>query len=705
MRKKLFKTVSILQVVALVMSLMAFSAPIKVQAAGLGVDTSASYQSGVYYQNACAAYNSTQDLRIRMVQIALSQKGYRGGKSSGEWAGSGAGGRITEYGRFMGKDGLDWCASFVSWCAAAAGIPKSVIPRSASAGYWRSPGTGTYTPIWSNGYTTYNPYKPQVGDFCLYMPYCTTCGKHYNATSPTAHVVIVAAVKEQQNANGSWTFTTIERGNNNTVESHEITTKSTRGKGGTCSCGKQTPEGTYSYVVQGFWRPNWSAVGSSSGDVSVAPIAPNVTLTAPTQSEYVNKGFVTETNACVVTQITKPAGSSVTQCGLVLMDAKGNVLKTYTEDVSKIVGKNTTLFHSWYDINTEVGFMLEQRTTYTYKFFTVVDGTRFEGETRSFVTKGDRYYTLYFDANGGNCATGSKSVKAGGTCGELPVPVRDGYEFQGWYTQKSGGSRMDANTVFSANADMTVYAAWKKVEVKTCTFAFDPHGGSGKMNNVVYEYGKVLTVQNCAFTNSGKEFYTWVLYRSADDTYYTKKNGWHKFNVVQEKSYGLKAFNPGDTFVVDEKMMEGLAGESVIYFVAVWQDVKTEEKSEIKLYIDNPKMYVDGKSVNIDSQGTAPRIINGRTMIPIRALIEAMGGSVNWNGNIQQITLQKDGKTLYLRIGENYAFDNKETYALDSAPVIINGRTLLPVRAVVEYFGGTVGWDGSSKCVTIQYEK
>ena len=116
-------------------------------------------------------------------------------------------------------------------------------------------------------------------------------------------------------------------------------------------------------------------------------------------------------------------------------------------------------------------------------------------------------------------------------------------------------------------------------------------------------------------------------------------------------------------------------------------------------------MRVNRTTMDIDNQGTAPCIINGRTMIPIRALIEAMGGTVSWNGTLQQVTLTLDGKTLYLRIGESYAFDRNNTYALDSAPVLSNGRTLLPVRAVVEYFGGSVSWNGSARCVTIQYTK
>lgn len=261
MKSKILKTVCLLQAFVLVIGLCIFNVPMNADAASLGITPSASYQSGVYYQRACTAYESYTDPRTRFVQVALSQSGYKGATYSGAWAGNGTGGSYTEYGRFMGTDGQDWCAAFVSWCAAAAGIPTNVIPRSSGAGYWRSPGTGTYTPIWTNNFTTYVDYKPQVGDLCLYMPYCTTCGGHYNAASPTSHVVIVASVSETKNADGSYSFTTIERRGGNVVGSGNVTTKMKRGTSATCSCGKESTGNAH--VVQGFWRPDWSLMGET----------------------------------------------------------------------------------------------------------------------------------------------------------------------------------------------------------------------------------------------------------------------------------------------------------------------------------------------------------------------------------------------------------------------------------------------------------
>lgn len=66
--------------------------------------------------------------------------------------------------------------------------------------------------------------------------------------------------------------------------------------------------------------------------------------------------------------------------------------------------------------------------------------------------------------------------------------------------------------------------------------------------------------------------------------------------------------------------------------------------------------------------------------------------------------LKKDGLTLYLRINTPYCWDDSgSNIPLDSPPIIVNDRTLLPIRAVAEYFGASVEWDGASRTATIRY--
>lgn len=121
--------------------------------------------------------------------------------------------------------------------------------------------------------------------------------------------------------------------------------------------------------------------------------------------------------------------------------------------------------------------------------------------------------------------------------------------------------------------------------------------------------------------------------------------------------------------------------------------------------IDNPHMTVNGVEKNIDENGTTPVIINGRTLLPVRAVVEEMGGSVDWNNTTKQVTLSNNNDMIVLTINSLSAFLNNEQQTLDTAPTIINGRTLLPIRFIAENFGYIVNWNANTKQVEITANK
>ena len=95
------------------------------------------------------------------------------------------------------------------------------------------------------------------------------------------------------------------------------------------------------------------------------------------------------------------------------------------------------------------------------------------------------------------------------------------------------------------------------------------------------------------------------------------------------------------------------------------------------------------------------RIIGSRTMVPIRQLLEALGATIEWNGELREVTTVRGEDTLKFRIGQTELYKNGELiYNFDTVPVIIeeNGesRTLIPLRAISEAFGYTVDWDGAT---------
>lgn len=122
----------------------------------------------------------------------------------------------------------------------------------------------------------------------------------------------------------------------------------------------------------------------------------------------------------------------------------------------------------------------------------------------------------------------------------------------------------------------------------------------------------------------------------------------------------------------------------------------------LSLQIDNPIMLVNGKQAEIDEgEETKPIISNGNTLVPIRAIIETFGGNVNWNEKTQTVTLNMTDDTIKLIIGSDTGYLNNLTYTLDTAPTIINGRTMLPIRFIAEGFNLGVAWDGKTQTVSI----
>ena len=96
-----------------------------------------------------------------------------------------------------------------------------------------------------------------------------------------------------------------------------------------------------------------------------------------------------------------------------------------------------------------------------------------------------------------------------------------------------------------------------------------------------------------------------------------------------------------------------------------------------------------------------PQIINGRTMVPMRKIFEVLGATVDWDGNTQKITAKKQDTTVTMQINSDALSINGNTIALDVPPQLVDGRTLVPVRAIAESFNIHVSWDEVYKNVVL----
>ena len=110
---------------------------------------------------------------------------------------------------------------------------------------------------------------------------------------------------------------------------------------------------------------------------------------------------------------------------------------------------------------------------------------------------------------------------------------------------------------------------------------------------------------------------------------------------------------------------------------------------------------IDGQIVVFEGQG--PIIIDGRTLVPVRGVFEMLGFTPTWDGATRTATLTRDDYVVVLTIGSADFTTNGVTHTLDVPAQIIGNRTLLPLRAVLESVGYTdMHWSSSARTVTIR---
>ncbi|MBQ4160165.1 MAG: leucine-rich repeat protein, partial [Clostridia bacterium] len=115
------------------------------------------------------------------------------------------------------------------------------------------------------------------------------------------------------------------------------------------------------------------------------------------------------------------------------------------------------------------------------------------------------------------------------------------------------------------------------------------------------------------------------------------------------------------------------------------------DKSEIKV-----TLY--GKKLSFDQP---PVIENGRTLVPLRAIFEALDAEVTWENGTRTVRATRDGTYIELQIDSNEMKVNTQIITLDVPAKIINDRTMVPARAVAEAFGCNVSWDAENNAVII----
>ena len=167
-----------------------------------------------------------------------------------------------------------------------------------------------------------------------------------------------------------------------------------------------------------------------------------------------------------ICRLHSSAKSACTRSGTVELtfdNLNGSAQKSMTREYAIFVGnsKSNSLLESYHH-QLETTFTLSKKSCTTTK-------------------------TVRLNANGGTVSPASKVVTCGSTYGTLPTPTRTGYEFDGWYTQETGGTKVDKNTAVGTDPPATLYARWKG---KTYTVSFNANGGTVGTASDTVTYGK-----------------------------------------------------------------------------------------------------------------------------------------------------------------------------------------------------------------------
>lgn len=240
------------------------------------------------------------------------------------------------------------------------------------------------------------------------------------------------------------------------------------------NAGEKVPEGTGIKLVislgpAAIEMPD--VVGKTITDAEQLLVAKGLVVTI----EYVKDNSAKENSVIkqsikVGTSVKRGDAITLTVCSGKSTKEVANVVGKAEIDATKELknqGFKVTVLEN-YDSKVEKGKVISQTPS--------AGSSQIEGTMISiYVSKGKQPVKVSFDANEGKVGKDSATVYYTATYGELPTPTRDGYYFGGWFTAKTGGSMVDAQTTVSTSKDHTLYARWS---ANGYTVEFDENGGT-----------------------------------------------------------------------------------------------------------------------------------------------------------------------------------------------------------------------------------
>ena len=170
-----------------------------------------------------------------------------------------------------------------------------------------------------------------------------------------------------------------------------------------------------------------------------------------------------------------------------------------------------------------------------------------------------------------------------------------------------------------------------------------------------------------------------------------------------------KVVNNDNTGYVFEKKIDLVDGKNLIEVTATDRagNESTEQiiidkvnQTVVVLQIGSRNATIDGKSVLLD---TEPILRDNTTLVPLRFISDVFGAEIQWNNALKVITLHYKSYMIQLQIDSKIVTVNRKIKKLNTAPIIKDNRTLVPIRFISETFGAKIKWADATKTITLIY--
>ncbi|MBE7018841.1 MAG: hypothetical protein E7413_03055 [Ruminococcaceae bacterium] len=109
----------------------------------------------------------------------------------------------------------------------------------------------------------------------------------------------------------------------------------------------------------------------------------------------------------------------------------------------------------------------------------------------------------------------------------------------------------------------------------------------------------------------------------------------------------------------------------------------------------------NGTRISFHSYGQNPELLESRTLVPLRSIFEAMGADVEWDQSTSTAIAKRDGVEIKIQIGANEMYKDGKSIPVDVPARLLNDRTMVPVRVIAESFGANVEWNQNGRTVLI----